>query len=41
MKIKVQEVESKSELRFKNDGKLEMVRVNGKLINLGGRSLPF
>ena len=41
MKIKVQQLESKDELGFETDGKLEMVRVNNQLINLGGRSLPF
>lgn len=41
MKIKVTEVESKTELGSDAAGKLEMVRVDNKIINLGGRSLPF
>lgn len=41
MKIKVKVLESRNELGMQTDGELEMVRFNGGLINLGGRSLPF
>lgn len=41
MKIEVKALESRNELGASTDGELEMVQVNGKIINLGGRSRPF
>lgn len=41
MKIEIKVLESRNELGTPTNGELEMVQVNGKLINLGGRSRPF
>ena len=41
MKIRISQLESKDDLGIQTDGQLKMVRFNGGLINLGGRSLPF
>ena len=41
MKIKVEELESRDSVSIATAGKLEMVRFQGGIINIGGRTLPF